>query len=71
MPKISKQWKTDGDEDKFIVKHIKSGKINKNTTPRALMNDFPAVFGSFSENVVRNHLNLAKRKNGLFCNLKS
>lgn len=67
MGKITKQWKTDGEEDKFIQKLIKKGSINKYTTPKSLLTGYPAVFGNFSENVIRNHLNLAKRSSGVLC----
>lgn len=70
MPKASKHWKTDGEEDKFLKKLIQKGKVNKNTNARTLLSDYPAVFGTFSENVVRNHLNVAKRSSGLYCKKK-
>lgn len=54
-------WKHDGEEDKFIEKLIKEGGINKFTKPATLLTRYPNVFGKFSVNVVRNHLNAMKR----------
>lgn len=66
MGKIMKQWKSDGEADKFLYKLIEQKKITRNTNPRTLTNDYPSIFGAFSENVVRNHLNIAKRATGLY-----
>lgn len=62
-----KSWKNGGEEDKFIEKLIKKGKINKYTKPMALKKAHPDVFGEYTINVVRNHLNIIKRRNGLYC----
>ncbi len=62
-----KQWKKGGEEDKFILKMIRQGKITAQTKPSALKAEYPNVFGSFSSNVMRNHLNVLKFSNGLFC----
>lgn len=62
-----KQWKTGGQEDKMIQKLIKKGKINKYTKPTTLQSDHPGMFGSFNAQVMRNHLNIAKRASGLMC----
>ncbi|KAJ6648088.1 hypothetical protein Bhyg_03313 [Pseudolycoriella hygida] len=59
-------WKNDGEEDKFIVKLIKQGKVHKLTSPAFLKSTYPVVFGAFSLNVIRNHLNALKRNSGLF-----
>lgn len=61
------QWKNEGEQDKFIVKLIREGKIHKATKPAFLKATYPSVFGNFSLNVIRNHLNLLKRSSGLFC----
>lgn len=66
MGKI-KQWKAGGEEDKFIEKLISQGKINKYTKPSFLKEKNPAMFNQFSANVVRNHLSMLKRNNGLYC----
>lgn len=66
-----KQWKQDGEQDKFIKNLIKQGKINKFTKPSSLASDYPAVFGEFSPNVIRNHLNIVKRNCGLYCKCKN
>lgn len=63
---MPKTWKTGGEEDKFIKKLIRSGKIHKYTKPTKLIHDHPDVFGGYSSNVVRNHLNSLKRANGLY-----
>lgn len=63
----TKQWKNGGEQDKFIVKLIKQGKIHKNTKPATLKADYPNLFAEFSPNVMRNHLNILKRSNGLYC----
>lgn len=63
------QWKSDGKEDKFIQKLIKDGKINKFTKPHTLKINYPDIFDGFSSNVVRNHLNLLKRQNDIYCKL--
>lgn len=60
-------WKQDGDQDKFIIKLIKQGKIHKDTKPAFLKANHSAVFGDFNLNVIRNHLNALKRSNGLYC----
>lgn len=62
---MGKVWKTGGEEDKFIEKLIRKKKINKFTKPITLKS-YPAAFGEFNANVVRNHLNLLKRSNGLY-----
>lgn len=67
MGKPTKQWKVNGEQDKYIVKLIKRGIVNKYTKPLTLKNDYPGVFGTFTENVIRNHLNDVKRRNGLYC----
>lgn len=67
MGKVAKQWKSDGEEDKKLHTLIMKGKVNKHTTPKELQRDFPDVFGPFSLQVMRNHLNAAKRANGLYC----
>ncbi len=61
-----KQWRQGGEEDKFIEKKIKKGEINKHTPAKTLVQKWPGMFGSFSENVIRNHLNLVKRAKGLY-----
>lgn len=61
------QWKHEGEQDKFIVKLIKDGKIHKDTKPAFLKATYPAVFGAFTINVIRNHLNVLKRAAGIFC----
>lgn len=66
MPKV-KQWKKGGEEDKFILKLIRQGKITAQTKPNALKAEYPNIFGGFSSNVMRNHLNILKFSNGLFC----
>lgn len=43
-----KQWKNGGEEDKFLQKLIKQGKVHVNTKPAFLQSEYPAVFGSFS-----------------------
>lgn len=65
MGKHFKQWKCDGDEDRFIIALIRQGKVNKYTKPTSLKTDYPKMFEGFSVNVVRNHLNALKRNNGL------
>lgn len=62
-----KQWKKGGDEDKFILKMIRQGKITATTKPAVLKAEYPQMFGGFSSNVMRNHLNILKFSNGLFC----
>ena len=51
---MGKMWKNGSDEDKFIVKLIKKGKVNKYTKPSTLKADYPAMFGDFTGNVIRN-----------------
>lgn len=65
MPKA--RWESDGKEDKFIEELIEEGKFTKHTTAKSLQKDYPKVFLSFNKNVVRNHMNDMKRKNGLYC----
>lgn len=69
MGKTAKQtqWKSGGEEDKTLTKLIKQGKVNKFTTPSNLKCEHPAIFGSFTTEVIRNHLNTAKRTNDLYC----
>ncbi len=62
-----KVWRTGGEEDKFLHKLNKQGKINKATTPTGIKKEFPHVFNDFSSNVIRNHLNDFKRRNGIYC----
>ena len=62
-----KTWTNGGDEDKYVIKLIKDGKVTKNTKPKDLVSNYPKMFGDFSSNVVRNHLNALKRSNGLYC----
>lgn len=64
-----KQWKSGGAEDKLIKKLIKDGKINKHTTPQTVQSKYPAAFGEFNSQVMRNHLKAVKRAEGLFCKL--
>lgn len=66
MGKILKQWKNGGEEDKFIIKLMKTGKINKYTKPLTIKKEYPHLFNEFSTCVVRNHLNDLKRNNGLY-----
>lgn len=61
------QWKTGGDEDKFLQKLIKKGKITKSTKPASLKADYPLIFADFTPNVIRNHLTLVKRAHGMYC----
>lgn len=63
----NKMWKADGPEDKKIQNLIENGKVNKYTKPSTLQRDYPNIFGSFSPQVMRNHLNAAKRRSGLYC----
>ncbi|KAJ6642687.1 hypothetical protein Bhyg_07640, partial [Pseudolycoriella hygida] len=42
------------------------GKIHKATKPAFLKATYLSIFGNFSLNVIRNHLNLLKRSSGLF-----
>lgn len=67
MGKTIKKWTTDGEEDKKLQSLISDGKINKYTKPADLQKDHPKIFGPFSLQVMRNHLNMAKRANGLYC----
>ncbi|KAJ6639446.1 hypothetical protein Bhyg_12191 [Pseudolycoriella hygida] len=53
-------------EDKFLLKLVKKGKINKSTKPASLKSEHPTVFGEFSTNVIRNHLALIKRSSGMY-----
>lgn len=62
----TKQWKSGGDEDKYIKKLIKQRKVTKFTKPPYLLSEHPSIFSGFSSNVIRNHLNEMKRKCGLF-----
>ncbi|KAJ6634577.1 hypothetical protein Bhyg_13151 [Pseudolycoriella hygida] len=62
----TKQWKKNGEQDKFILKLMRNGKINKDTKPVTLQKDHPALFGDFSTNVIRNHLNMLKMSYGIF-----
>lgn len=66
MGKVTKQWKNDGEEDNKLRSLLTKGKINKFTKPVDLQKDYPEVFGSFSLQVMRNHLNAVKRTNGLY-----
>lgn len=66
MGKTTKQWKTDGEEDSKLHSLIQKGKINKYTSPKDLQKEFPDIFGPFSLQVMRNHLNAAKRLHGLY-----
>lgn len=70
MVKVAKQWKADGEEDKKLDSLITKGKINKFTTPKELQKEYPDVFGTFSLQVMRNHLNVAKRAKGLYRKFK-
>lgn len=63
----AKQWKTGGEEDKLLKKLIRSGKINKYSKPCTVQNLHPEMFGGFNDQVMRNHLNIVKRSQGLFC----
>lgn len=63
---MPKTWRKGGTEDKFIKKLIKSGKIHRFSKPQKLITDHPEIFSGFTANVVRNHLNLLKRENGLY-----
>lgn len=63
----TKQWKVGGKEDEMVEKLINEGAIGNSTTASALKLKNPLVFGSFSDNVVRNHLTDMKRKHGLYC----
>lgn len=63
----SKQWRKNGDEDKAVINLIKRGKVTKRTSATDLQKMNPILFGSFSEQVVRNHLSELKRANGVFC----
>lgn len=67
MGKTKVVWKNGGKEDRFIERLISEGLFTKNTKPYAMKERFPAIFGDFSENVIRNHLNDLKRKHGLYC----
>lgn len=62
----TKQWKQGGEEDKILKKLVTKGKINKYTKPANLQRDYPAVFGEFTPNVIRNHFTSIKRDMGLF-----
>ncbi|KAJ6642859.1 hypothetical protein Bhyg_07815 [Pseudolycoriella hygida] len=62
----TKQRKKNVEQDKFIVKLMRNGKINKDTKPVTLQKDHPALFGDFSTNVIRNHLNMLKMSYGMF-----
>lgn len=67
MWKTSKTWKTNGPEDKFMIKLLKSGKITKNSKPNHIKKEYPQIFNDFSNEVIRNHLNELKRKHGIYC----
>lgn len=62
-----KLWKNGGPEDKFIGKLIDEGKFTKNSKPKSLKREHPKMFEDFSNNVIRNHINDLKRRNGLYC----
>lgn len=62
-----KQWKEGGKEDELVEKLINEGTITNSTTAGSLKMKNPIVFGTFSDNVVRNHLTNMKRKHGLYC----
>lgn len=62
----NKQWKQNGPEDKLLNTLIKDGKINKHTKISTLKAEHPSVFGSFTDQVMRNHLSIAKRSHGLY-----
>lgn len=62
-----KVWKNGGREDRFLERMFDQGKISKNIKPIALKRQFPLMFDEFSNNVIRNHLNEVKRRNGLYC----
>lgn len=64
---MGKTWKTNGPEDKFLNKLFKSGKITKNVKPTNIKKEYPHMFDDFSNEVIRNHLNDLKRRNGLYC----
>lgn len=66
MPKV-RHWKNGGKEDQVVEKMINEGTITKNTKGSSLKDLNHAVFGVFSNNVIRNHLNELKRRNGLYC----
>lgn len=67
MGKDFRQWKTGGFEDKFLENLIQQGTVTKSTKPIYLVTKYPTVFGGFSVNVVRNHLNTMKQMFGLNC----
>lgn len=68
MGKI-RQWKNGGKEDQVVEQWIADGQISKNTKGSELKSMNPQVFGPFSNNVIRNHLNELKRRNGLYCTI--
>jgi hypothetical protein len=60
-----KTWKTNGDEDRHVLKLIKEGKVTKTTTALDLKNTYPEKYGEFSSAVIRNHLNVLKKAKGI------
>lgn len=71
MGKSTRLWKTNGVQDKFLEKLILSRKVDKNTTPSSLKKEYPQIFNDFSTPVIRNHLLVLKRKNGMYRKYKT
>lgn len=70
MPKTKqKVWKHEGREDKFIERLISEGSFTKHTKPSSLKQKYSTIFDGFTDNVIRNHCNEMKRKNGLHCKI--
>lgn len=72
MPKTTKTkfWRHGGIEDKILEDMIDNGTLTTSTKPSSLKLMNSSVFGQFSDNVIRNHLNDVKRKRGLYCKKK-
>jgi hypothetical protein len=62
---MSKQWRSGGEEDKFVINLIKDGKVTKKTSAADLKSWHPTIFGEFNDQVVRNHLHVLKLAKGL------
>jgi hypothetical protein len=60
-----KTWKQGGIEDDYVEDLIRQGRITKNSTAKDLKDGWPKMFGEFSSETIRNHLNVLKKAKGL------